>query len=338
MNSPSFRFSSMSLSRFQTGYSLVEWMITIVLALFLTAGLFSIFISSRAVTSESLSGSERQESATFAMQLLVRDLKQAYFFAQSTGENSSLWTLNGASIAVSDDCIDNASIGSFPSGGVFRPLWAATVPASLTGMAMTCIDDNETNTSLIADSDYLSLKRTRGLAQTDQFVEDRYYLDISTTGIDVYLGNSSSLSNGDVSTAWEYIHHVYYLDKEGDVPRLRRIKLEKNKMQLQEVIAEGIEDMQFMFALDNLIASDRTGSINAFIGTSQVTNNDWNTGRVIGMKIFLLARSLKKTPGYKNTDSYQLGDRVFTAPGDAYKREVSSQVITFDNSVVSIDE
>lgn len=322
----------------QLGYSLVEWMIAIVLILFLTTGLFSIFISSREATTESLGSSERQETATFAMQLLVRDLKPSFFLAQATGENSSIWSLNGESIAVSDDCIDDSDVGTFPDDDIFRPLWAASVPATLADLSMDCIDDGDNDTNLIIDSDYIAIKRARGLAQTSQFIDERYYLDISTTGVGVYLGDESVLTNGTISPAWEYIHHVYYLDEEDGIPRLRRIKLEKDEMLLQEVIAEGIEDMQFMFALDKLIISERTGSIDAFVGESAVTNNDWNTGRVIGMKIFLLVRSLNETPGYVNNDSYQLGDRVFTAQGDAFKREVSSQVIYFQNSVVSVDD
>lgn len=329
---------SRSLQQNQLGYSLVEWLIAIVLILFLTTGLFSIFIASREATTESLNSSERQETATFAMQLLVRDLKQSYFLAQATGENGSLWALNSESIAVSEDCIDDSNIGTFPTDDIFRPLWAASVPDTLTDIAMDCIDDGDNDTALVADSDYIALKRARGLAQSTQFNDNSYYLDISINGIDVYLGDESVLTNGAVSPVWEYIYHVYYLDIEQDVPRLRRIKLEKDTMQLQEVIAEGVEDMQFMFALDKLIASERTGAIDAFVGESAVTNNDWNTGRIIGMKIFLLVRSLNETPGYINNDSYQLGDRVFVAPGDAFRREVSSQVISFQNSVVSVDD
>lgn len=321
-----------------SGYSLVEWLVAIVLILFLTAGLFSIFISSRQATTESLTSSARQESANFALQLLVRDLKQAYFMAQATGENSDIWDLNGASVAESSDCLDSEDIGTFPGSNGYRQLWAGSMPATLTDFDMDCIDDSDSATTLVASSDYIAIKRARGLAQTDQFISDRYYLDISTTDITVYEGDSSELSGGSVEQAWEYIHHVYYLDVEDSVPQLRRLKLEVGGMVLQDVIAEGIEDMQFMFALDEEIASDRTGSIDSFVGASQVTENDWNTGRVIGMKIYLLVRSLDETDNYTNTDSYQLGDRTFTAPGDAYKREVSSQVIVFQNSVVSVND
>jgi type IV pilus assembly protein PilW len=322
----------------QAGYSIVEWMIAIMLALFLTSGLLSVFVSSKRATTEALGTGERQENATFALQILVRDLKQANFFAQATGENKSLWNLNGATIATSDDCLDDVSSGSFPTSVLFRPLWASSIPSAIGSLEMDCLDDGDSETSLVTDSDYISLKRVRGFLQQDNFITDRFYLDINTTELTVYKGNASALTSGSVNQAWEYIHHVYYLDEHEGVNRLRRIALRTSEMVREEVLVEGVESMQFMFALDELIASERDGSIHSLVGTSDVTANDWDTGRVIGIKIFLLIKSLEKTAGYTNTDSYQLGDYTFPAANDNYKRELVSAVVLFQNSVVTVDD
>lgn len=322
----------------QAGYSLVEWMITIMLALFLTAGLLSVFISTQRATNEALGSGERQENATFALQLLVRDLKQANFFEEATGENKSLWHLNGASIATSDDCLDNSASGSFPISDKYRPLWASTVPTASGALQMSCIDDNDSATSLVENSDYISLKRVRGYPQQNNYSADRFYLDINTEAITVYKGDASALASSSVEQAWEYIHHVYYLDTFAGVNRLRRLTLRSNKMLREEVLVEGIENMQFMFALDALIASERDGSMHSLVGTSGVTENDWDSGRVIGIKIFLLVKSLERTVGYINSDSYQMGDYLAPAANDNYKRELVSAVILFQNSVVSVDD
>ncbi|MCW8994453.1 MAG: PilW family protein [Psychromonas sp.] len=322
----------------QLGYSIVEWMIVIVLTLFLTAGLLTVFVSSKRATTESLRSSERQENGAFALQILARDLKQAYFFAQATGENKNLWKVNGASLAASSDCLDNIGSATFPAAGKYRQLWASTVPSVSADLKMSCLNDNDSATALIPGSEFISIKRVRGLSQSAGFLADRYYLDITPSGITVYSGDASALTTGEVYPVWQYIHHVYYLDKEADIPRLRRIRLEKNKMVKEEVLVEGIENLQFMFALDKLIASERDGSIHALVSASQVSDNDWDSGRVIGIKIYLLARSLEPTPGYVNKDVYQLGSESFSAPGDAYKRELMSQVLTFQNSVVLVDD
>lgn len=321
-----------------SGFSLVELMVAIMLSLFLTAGLLGVFVSSQRATNEALGSGERQENATFALQLLTRDLKQAYFFSQATGENKSLWKLNGASIANSDDCLDNIASGSFPNANQFRPLWASSIPASLGSLEMDCIDDGDSSTTLIAQSDYISIKRARGFPQESNYSADRFYLDINTSALTVYKGDASALTSNAVKPVWEYIHHVYYLDELEGVSRLRRLTLRASEMVREEVLVEGVESMQFMFALDALIASDRDGSVVSFVTTSQVTENDWNSGRVIGIKVFLLVKSLQKTAGYTNTNSYQLGDYLFPATGDNYKRELVSTVLLFQNSVVLVND
>lgn len=322
----------------QSGYSLVEWMIAIMLSLFLTVGLLSIFVSSQRATNEVIGGGERQENGAFALQLLARDLKQAYFFSQATGENKSLWDLNGAVVANSDDCLDDISSGTFPTSTQFRPLWAASIPAVIGSLEMDCIDDSDSDTSLVTDSDYISIKRVRGYAQPDNYSSDRFYLDINTTALTVYEGDASELTSSAVSPVWEYMHHVYYLDTAEEVNRLRRLTLKTGGMQREEVLVEGVESMQFMFALDELISSERDGSIHSLVTPSNVTGSDWNTGRVIGIKIFLLIKSLEQTAGYINSNSYQLGDYLFPAANDSYKRELLSTIIIFQNSVVLVDD
>jgi len=322
----------------QAGYSLVEWMIAIMLSLFLTAGLLGVFVSSQRATNEALGSGERQENASFALQLLTRDLKQTNFFSQATGENKSLWNLNGATIASSDDCLDDISSGSFPVSNKFRSLWAASIPASIGSLEMGCLDDGDSDTSLVTDSDYISIKRVRGFQQSSNYSSDRFYLDINTSALTVYQGDASALTSSAVQPVWEYKHHVYYLDSFEGVNRLRRLTLRTSEMIREEVLVEGVESMQFMFALDELIASERDGSVHSFVSTSQVTANDWDTGRVIGVKIFLLVKSLDKTAGYTNSNTYQLGDYLFPAANDNYKRELVSTVILFQNSVVLVND
>ena len=326
----------------QAGYSLVEWMITIVLTLFLTAGLLSIFVSSHRATSEVMTSGERQENGTFALQLLARDLKQAYFFSQATGENKDLWELNGLTVASADDCLDDISNSSFPVLGQFRALWSSSVPAMNDDLEMECIDDENDDTSLVIGSDYISIKRARGNPQEDDYIDDRFYLNITTAAVTVYEGDAGALTTAvvadRVSPVWEYIHHVYYLDSFAGESRLRRLALRTDGMLLEEVLVEGVENMQFMFALDKQVISERDGSIDALVAPESVTASDWDTDRVIGMKIFLLIKSLETTSGYTNTNSYQLGDYLVPAANDSYKRSLVSKMILFQNSLVLVDE
>jgi type IV pilus assembly protein PilW len=317
----------------QSGYSIVEWMVAISLSLFLSAGILTVFVSTQRATNETLVSGELLDNSSVAMQLISKDLRQAYFFAQMTGENEDHWNLNGVLIETGKDCLDNLA-GSFPVSGKFQPFWGATI--STAGAAtMGCLDDADSSTGLVADSDYISIKRAKGLHQSSSYTGNKFYLDINPSSITVYGGSASELSS--VAQAWEYIHHVYYLDTENNVNRLRRLTLETSGMVREEVLAEGVEMMRFMFVLDHLLLSDRDGAVHSVVGASDVTDNDWSTGRVIGVKVFLLIKSLVKKPGYSNTDTYQLGDYTFTSPGDNYKRKIVSKIIMFPNSVVLVN-
>jgi len=328
----SYRFTS-PLSK-KSGFSLVESMVAITLGLFLTAGLLAIFVSSHRTTNQTLDSGDRQENAVFALQLLAKDLRQSYFFAQATGENKDLWDLNGATVSSTTDCLDEISSGSFPISSLFRPLWASSTPDTLTSLEMDCLNDGDTGTSLVPGSDYISLKRVRGYKQTGSYTSTSFYLDINTSSLTVYKGDAANIP----ASAWEYMHHVYYLDTENGVGQLRRLTLTTSGMVLEEVLVEGVENMQFMFALDALADSDRDGSVDSFVSTSNVTANDWDTRRVIGIKIYLLIRSLEETAGYTNANTYQLGDYLVSATNDGYKRELVSRVILFQNSVVTEDD
>ncbi|WP_028864170.1 PilW family protein [Psychromonas aquimarina] len=313
----------------QKGYTIVELMVVLVVSLFLVGGILSVFVATKALTKETISASNRQENAAFALQALSQDLKQSYFFAEASGENNGLWLTPPAFPAITDDCVDKESNGSFPASGNYRALWADTVSGATP--TMTCIKDTDTETELVDNSDYISIKRARGLDQTAPHQDDRYYLSITPLGIQAYLGK-------DVTTnkhLWEYIHHVYYLDRVGDMPRLRRINLQKGKMVADEIIAEGIENMKFMFALDKLSVALRDGAAHDFVNSTAVTSDDWDSGRVVGIKIFLLVRSKEKIAGRKDNETYQLGSFSHPAGGDAYKREVVSRVLMFSNNMSS---
>lgn len=313
------------------GFTIVELMIVIVLALFITAGIFTIFVSSKRLTSETITASESLENGAFAMQILVRDLKQSYFFAQATGNNKEDWEAI-PNIDANKDCLDNMGYGSFPSIAFdYRPLWASSVPSVLANLKMDCINDAAAGVSLVKGSDYISIKRAKGFEEDSinpaDYQADRYYLETTLNSIQVYTGTDAK----DANTSWEYIHHVYYIDQLDNTPRLRRLSLREGEMERDGVLAEGIENMKFMFALDRADPLQRDGAVHEFVTTANVTDYDWDSGRVIGMKISMLVRANKKTAGYVSDKVYLLGGEEIPDPKDGFKRKVFSRVLMFTN-------
>ena len=89
------------------GFTLVEWLVAMLIGLFLLAGIFSIFVASRATTQDAFDQGELQENGRLAMRLISHDLKWAGFFGEYTGlplqVGPSLSLSAGSTVTASDD-------------------------------------------------------------------------------------------------------------------------------------------------------------------------------------------------------------------------------------------
>ncbi len=326
------------MKRFQQGYTLIEWMVVIAIGLFLTAGLSSIFVASKGSTVSTQQVGELQEKGRFALQIITQDLKHVGFWGEFTG--NALEVGNGISIPtnLTSDCLDSEGHGSFPDATQkFRDLWAFEIPAT-GSVPMTCADDKASTTTLVRNTDALSIKRVRGLPVTSALDANSYYLISNVSQGSIFAGNIETLPTMSNSQIWQLVHHVYYLDREvaTDIPRLRRIRLTRDKGMLLETtpLIEGVENMQLLFGLDIGDEVARDGTADTFVPSDQLTNADWDNGRVVGVKLFLLLRAIEETPGYKNNQTYQVGEKTIKGNGDRFRRLLLSTVVSFRNTIL----
>ena len=334
----------------QAGFSLIEWMIAIVLGLFITAGVSSLFVAGQRTTDDTFQFGEMQEQGRFALELLSRDIRYAGFFGDFTGNlmRADAGLITPAQPSPSKQCLDDKSLPTFPtSTGEYRSIWAMRVSATGTVNNMGCILDNDTNTDLRAGSMVLSIKRVKGQAvECSDADSSRYYLAANSSIGEIIKG--SSVSSGCASLAarvgnmrlWEFQHHVYYLDRlensDGTVtPQLRQMELKVHgsgdgMYRDSGAMVQGIEDMNFMFGVD--LSGD--GEVNRFLPFSEVTEGDWDQQRIVALQLFLLVRSRKegKAP-YKNTAKYQMGDRTVIA-NDRFKRMLFNAIVPIRNQVL----
>ncbi|MGL6366335.1 PilW family protein [Aeromonas veronii] len=126
------------------GFTLVEWLIAMLIGVFLIGGGLSIFVASRATTEDGFDQSELQENGRIAMRLLTQDLKWAGFWGDYTGSPMAVGqgvTLSaGSSVLAANDCLDNLGRGSLPpSVGTNRGIWVAQVDnnRAITGGLLT---------------------------------------------------------------------------------------------------------------------------------------------------------------------------------------------------------
>jgi len=162
------------------GFTLVEWLIAMLIGVFLIGGGLSIFVASRATTEDAFDQSELQENGRIAMRLLTQDLKWAGFWGDYTGSpmatGRGVTLSSGSTVLAANDCLDNLGRGSLPpSVGTNRGLWVTRVDSNraIAGGAFSCIPV----ASRIANSDVISIKRLIGLPLADAAATaNRFYL------------------------------------------------------------------------------------------------------------------------------------------------------------------
>ena len=306
------------------GFTLVEWLIAMVIGVFLLGGVMSIFVASRATTNESFDQSELLENGRIAMRLITQDLRWAGFWGDFTGGAliaGDELTLS-ADATVTNDCLDERNEGSLPSN-LFpvRPLWVTHISAAGTMSGFACISSS----TRVAGSDVISIKRLIGNPVTGGLDANRFYMATNTQQAHLFRGNETAPSEAamPMRQIWEYQHHVYYLSPNG------RGGFELRKRILT---ADGGSWLISGALVDTSNVPD--GRVDKFSAIDAVTSQEWGEGRVIAVRVFLLVRSLQASSRYTNNNVYQLGDIRVAGNGDGFRRLLLESTVVLRNPMV----
>ncbi|WP_434664230.1 PilW family protein [Aeromonas sp. NJAU223] len=327
------------------GFTLVEWLIAMLIGVFLVGGGLSIFVASRATTEDAFDQSELQENGRIAMRMLTQDLKWAGFWGDYTGspmkEEQGMTLSSGSTLLATDDCSDNLGGGSLPprktDNRAFRAIWGARIDNNkgITGGAFSCIP----TASRIANTDVISIKRLMGRPLTDaNAAGNRFYLATNTQAAQMFKGGEPipSVTAMPARQLWEYQHIVYYLSPNATTnsPELRKRYLTANggSVLIGGAMAEGIERLSILFGVDDSPVPDST--IDRYVASSNVTEQEWSEGRVVAARVFVLVRSLQASGRYVNNNTYQVGDVSVTGNGDGFRRLLLETSVSLRNPAV----
>ncbi|WP_024872201.1 PilW family protein [Tolumonas lignilytica] len=321
----------------QTGFTLLEWMIALTIGLFLLAGMMSLYSASHETTNDSLDSGELQENGRIAMNLLMRDLHMADFWGDYTG--SVLSAASGANITLSsaasnlsaaNDCLDDRNAGSFPVGSNnLRPVWTVHVNHSGSkGTVLGCIS----NTAVLSpDSDIINIKRLRGEDASNLTLDnDHFYMATTVHAGYFFKGNETAPTAANMPNRriWEYLNHLYFIRVTDNIPELHMTYLLGSMT--DSALVQGVEKMRLLFMVDTTFQPD--GIVDQYITPENITQQEWDEGRVLGVRLFLLVRSLQPSPLYTNTNTYQLGDISYTpTTDDHFRRLLLQSTVKFNN-------
>ncbi|MEH6592013.1 MAG: PilW family protein [Halioglobus sp.] len=313
------------------GTSLVELMIALLLAGFLSLAIVTVYLNVLRQFEVDEAMSALQENGRFALTLLTRELSHAGFYGaqydisnlapESVGRDcvtAGNWALT---TDVPLDVVDNVGSSLSSAGGsLFNCVGLATV---------------------VPSSDVLTVKRTA----TDYTVADgqlrpgarvrnnQWYLRIADEGDSLawfyHTGGgfpSVDLQAGNAVNYWAYNARLYYLrayseQASDNIPSLCVEYLaggEANGAMVSRCLVEGVEDMQIEFGVD----SDNDGTPNRFRTRPSATE----LSQIVSARVFLLLRSLQPIANYGEGKTYRLGSKTVSPEGKYLRRVFSTSV------------
>lgn len=311
---------------YQNGLSLVELMVAMVIGLFLTAGVFTMFSMSSSNVTTTSQFNQLQENGRIALAILERDLSQVAFMGDMTGTDFVLGSNTTVTVpALSSDC-EGAGLNNktLPNNAPahFRRLWGYEQESSTVLACLTSVNKN---------TDVVQIKRLIGPALTS-LSGNQIFVATNASEAIFFSGNTAPAMTN--ARYWEYQHHVYFIANDAaGIPILRRKTLTDNGMSNDEQLVEGIENLRVLYGFDN----NGDGTPDAFLPAQKVTDVMWdNQGsmRLVALKVYVLVRSAQKDASYTNDSQYRLGDKLIKIK-DNFRRKVMSTTIVLENPVLN---
>ncbi|MDX3774356.1 PilW family protein [Chromatiaceae bacterium AAb-1] len=313
----------MNISR---GFSVAEVLIVLLLSaglLAMTTGVLNNLLrSSRQIQQLN----QLQQNAQLVLSLFHNELQHAGFWGGVS--LNDIRDSASSVVAPAVDCLlPQIDSGSFPApDSGFIPLYAATAAG---GRQLNCISD------AIAGSEFLQIKRLGGqILLSDELRTNRFYFYSEWP-----QGQFVSAATGNSGWYFPYQHQVFYLQRQqgpdGSVPVLMRKRLIRNQSgqatMTTDSVLDGVERLHFEFAID----SDLDGQADYVLATDKMQLQHWQQqqARILGIRFHILLRSTSPDHNYVNTLHYQMGEQLFDAPADHYRRLLLTSSITFQNSL-----
>jgi type IV pilus assembly protein PilW len=299
----------------QTGLTLVELMVAMLIGLFLILGSITVYVQS--LTSYRLSDgqSRLQENLRFAMDTLEPDIRLSEFWGRH-----------------SEPALVTVPVGlGVPCGGADATLVATNFAQAVTGIdesigyaaAIPC----PANTVARADSDVLVVRhvtpqQTAPAAGTLQIRSD---LGIS----ELFQGGANPGGYGPLAQTHDLVVNIYYVDSgsnlDPNLPSLRRWTLNPAGALVDEELIAGVENMQMQFGIDEA----GNGSITRYLDSDNPAITPLT--EILAVRLWLLMRVEQIEAGWVDQAIYTPldGDLLPIVPGGAnYPVNVRRQQIT----------
>jgi type IV pilus assembly protein PilW len=308
------KINSKVLSR-QSGVSLVELMIAMMLGVFLMFALVEILINGKQSFGSANNLSRLQENGRIATNLLVSDLKRAGYL----GGNSDVPRISGTTPP-------QAPGATCPAGNTN---WGLMVTQPIFGLDDTREGYDCIPTAAYLRGDILAVRHAAPWVETGVLIGTRTYLRSSLFDGKTFLGSAEANVINNVpdtpNSVREMLAHAYFVGPSGRscggaaVPSLFRVRLGDNGRPVSEELIPGIEHFQVQYGIND-----------QYVNADDIALANWPD--VVTARIWLLVRSECSESGFTDGATYTMGDINYT-PNDSFRRQLYSSVVMIRNQI-----
>lgn len=312
-----------------SGFSLIELMVSVALGLIILTALFIIFVGNIRSRGEIEKASQQIENGRYAIQLLTEDLRLAGYFAEF---DPSLMASPGALPDVCATAADDLK-SSFMmhvqgyNNGAVTPSCISDLKADtdivVVRRASTCAAG--AGCTLVAGAPYFQASLCSNPSELEHptYLDHHFKLSANTADLTLKKRDCATLAG-----YYRYRTHVYFIannNESGDgIPTLKRAELGAAGFSVVPLV-EGIEDLQIEYGLDKTTVDGAPESYTA----APADIEDWRS--VVSVKIGLLARNTEITQGYTDAKTYTLLSNAATSYTDGYKRHAFQSTVRLNN-------
>lgn len=336
--------------RHQRGLTLIELMIALVIGLLIVAAVSVLFAGSSRSRSEVERSAEVIENGRYALDVLSRELSQTGFYGSLVKPTAAVTPIITPAEAATAMCLTGvANLGKWQDSLTYYVLGLGSAAGANTDADPSCIARK-------AGTDALFIQRASTCAVGDpgcplESNADAYLQvsecgsEYSATPIKLLQGGSSDFTlqtktcvAGTPAPKRKLVRRIYYVSAANELS-YRDIPLilpPSGNLPDPVVLVENIEQMQIEYAFDTSTPADGTPDVFAAAPNPNVPPalppyTDWT--QVIGVRIWLLARSSDSSQNTQNAASFVLGaDTSVSVAANAAgnpKRRVYSTYISF---------
>ena len=316
--------------KLQSGMSMVELMIAMLLATILAGSIITVFVNNSHSFNQDENVLRMQDDARFALREIAFDIGMAGHYADLLIPASVTPDL---SLAIVADCGPSGQdkwmyrTTQAGSGDSFSLIGIDNATSSTASAVHSCIDNGE----LLGGTDVVSVKRVAGSPAGITRAGSIYLRTNGTVGL-LYRAPYPAAPAVDVPVPladWEFRPRVYYIrqfaNTPGDgIPTLRRKVLAGvGPSMTTECIATGIENLQIEYGID----TTTDGNPNVFLSSPTLAQMQG----IVTARIFLLARTSAIDTRYTNQKTFSISNAPDYTPADSFHRRVFSTTVSVQN-------